>query len=461
MQNNKNLINNYSIEEIKNYLEKNSIQKVKIAITDLDGILRGKYVSVDKFLSAVKNGFGFCNVIFGWDSSDVCYDNVSYTGWHTGYPDATAKIDLNTFRVIPWDNKNPFFLADFINTKNEALEVCPRQVLKKQLLKLEEKGFNAKVGFELEWFNFKETPNSLQEKQFQNLSPLTPGMFGYSILRSSYNSEYFNTLFDNLNSFKIPIEGLHTETGPGVYEAAIAATTPLEAADRGMLFKTAVKEIAYKHGIIPSFMAKWSKNLPGCGGHIHLSLQDKNSKNIFYNESNPNKMSKIFEHFIAGLIYCLPSIQPFFAPNVNSYKRLVEGFWAPVVVTWGIENRTAALRVIPINESSTRLEIRLGGADFNTYLALAASLAAGLYGIEKKLELTDEPIVGDSYKKEGKTKLHRNLLDATNEMMNSKVVVEMFGKDFIEHFGNSRLWEWQKYQEAITNWELERYFEII
>ena len=287
-------------------------------------------------------------------------------------------------------------------------------------------------------------------------------MFGYSLLRSGYNSEFFNALFDELLEYNIPLEGIHTETGPGVYEAAIIATTALEAADRGVLFKNAVKEIAYRFGIMPSFMAKWSKNLPGCGGHIHQSLFDLEEKqNLFYDSKNPNKISKVFEHYIAGIMHCLSELQPFFVPNVNSYKRLVEGFWAPVIVAWGIENRTTALRVIPGTEKSTRLEVRLGGADINSYLAVAACIGAGLYGIENKLELKYQPMQGNAYQKEGHPKLHRNLLSATEAMMNSKVAVEIFGKEFIEHFGNTRLWEWQKYQEAVTQWELERYFEII
>ena len=355
-----------------------------------------------------------------------------------------------------------FFLADFIDAKGQGLAVCPRQVLKKQIAKAQSLGFAAKFGIELEWFNFQETPQSLHAKNYQKPSPLTPAMFGYSILRSSYNSEYFNALFDELLSFQVPIEGIHTETGPGVFEAAILPADPLEAADRGVLLKSGVKEIAYRFGILPSFMAKWNASLPGCSGHVHQSLIDLESqKSLFHEPSSPHKMSKLFEHYLAGQLHCLVELLPFWVPNVNSYKRLVEGLWAPTKLTWGVENRTSALRVIPGSEKSTRLETRVGGADFNPYLAIAASLASGLYGIEKKLELKAEAYTGNAYQAKDAPTLPRNLWEATEKMAKSELAKELFGAAFIEHFANTRFWEWRQFQEAVTNWEVERYFEII
>ncbi len=451
-----------SPKEILEKIKKDKQRKVKIAITDIDGILRGKYIHVDKLLSIAQSGFGFCNVVFGWDSSDVCYDNVQYTGWHTGYPDANARVDLSTYRQIPWDNQVPFMLADFINDADQPLRICPRQVLKRQQQKASDLGFQAKVGLEFEWFNFQENPHSLETKQYQGMSPLTPGMFGYSLLRAGYNRDYFNALFDELEQFGVPLEGIHTETGPGVYEAALQPATCLEAADRGILFKASVKEIAYRFQIMPTFMAKWNESLPGCSGHIHQSLWDtKETKNVFYAPDRPHRMSKTFEQYLAGQLHCLPDLLPFYAPNVNSYKRLVEGLWAPTKVTWGAENRTSTCRVIPGSEKSTRLESRIGGSDINPYLAIAASLASGLYGIEKQLELKQEAITGNAYKAKNAPDLPRNLFDATKKMEQSDLAKELFGEDFIEHFANTRFWEWRQFQEVVTNWEIKRYFEII
>ena len=374
-------------KEILDYVKQYPAQKVKIAVTDIDGILRGKYMSAEKFLSIADSTFGFCDVVFGWDMADVSYLNSTYTGWHTGYPDAKAQIDLQTFRKIPWENDIPFFLADFVVEKNEP---CPRQLLKKVEADAQKAGFTPYVAQEFEWFNFAETPQSASDKNFLNLSPLTPGMFGYSILRSSLKNAFFNDLFDDLKKFDIPLEGLHTETGPGTYEAAIQYGRTLESADRAVLFKTAVKEIAYKHGIMATFMAKISENLPGCGGHVHQSLWDKNSKkNLFFDDKDPNKMSDVMRSYIAGQLLCLPQILPMIAPNVNSYKRLVEGAWAPTTLTWGIDNRTVALRALPISSKSCRLETRIIGADTNPYLAIAASIAAGLYGVKNSFNIID------------------------------------------------------------------------
>lgn len=437
-------------------------QKIKVAVTDLDGVLRGKYLHKSKFLSAAENGFGFCNVVFGWDSADVCYDNCAYTGWHTGYPDALACVDLSTYREIPWENKLPFFLADFTTDDGKDLAVCPRRLLKSVLTQAKKSGYLINSGMEFEWFNFKETPQTWAQKNYLNPEPITPGMYGYSLLRSTLNQPFFTALMDEMREFNVPLEGLHTETGPGVYEAAILYSEALEAADRAVLFKTAVKEIGYRFGIMPSFMAKWHNKLPGCSGHIHLSVWDEDGgKNLFYSDKDPHKMSPLFKNYLAGQLRCLPEILPFFAPNVNSYKRLVEGFWAPTKVTWGLDNRTVAFRVIPGSSKSTRVEARISGSDVNPYLAMAAAVASGLYGIRKELPLKDKPVTGSAYMTESAVRLPRNLYDATMKMSESKVARELFGDAFVDHFVQTRLWEWRQFQDSVTNWELQRYFEII
>ncbi|MEO5647928.1 MAG: glutamine synthetase, partial [Chitinophagaceae bacterium] len=303
-------------KEILKYVNDHPSGKVKIAFTDIDGILRGKYISSEKFLSVITNGMGVCDVIFGWDAGDIVYDNVQFTGWHTGYPDCPAVLDIQTFRKIPWENDLPFFLGELIDQKGNPSEICPRQLLKKILNEANGEGYSPIFSQEFEWYNFAETPATIKEKQFQNLKPLTPGMFGYSILRSSLNNPYFADIFELLKKFDVPLEGIHTETGPGTYEAAIAHADILLAADRAVLFKTAVKEIAYKHGVVATFMAKINENLPGCGGHVHQSLWNiGGSKNLFYEEKDKMKMSVIMKNYVAGQLFCLPHILPMFAPT--------------------------------------------------------------------------------------------------------------------------------------------------
>jgi glutamine synthetase len=456
--------------EILQYVKDHPSGKVKIAVADMDGILRGKYISTDKFLSVIEKGLGFCDVIFGWDAGDTVYDNASFTGWHTGYPDSPVVLDINTFRKIPWENDVPFFLGELENTpisngnsgKKNPAEICPRQLLKKILSQAVELGLTPYFSQEFEWYNFSETPKSANEKQFKNLAPLTPGMFGYSILRSSQENPYFTDLFELLKKFDVPLEGLHTETGPGVYEAAIVYSGILEAADRAVLFKTAVKEIAYKHGIMATFMAKINENLPGCGGHIHQSIWDQDGKqNLFYNEKDEMKMSEGMKSYVAGQLFCLPHILPMFAPNINSYKRLVTGTWAPTTLTWGIDNRTVALRILPGSPGSCRIETRVVGSDVNPYLAMAACLAAGLYGIKNKLELKEPATIGNGYRNFSNGVLPSTLDEATQQMKNSEIAKEIFGAAFVEHFTQTREWEWRQHLKAVTDWELKRYLEII
>ncbi len=447
--------------EILSYVKNHPDQKVKLAITDIDGILRGKYISTEKFLGAVKSNLGFCDVVFGWDSSDVAYDNTEYTGWHSGYPDAPARIDLSTFRAIPWENEIPFFLCELIHEKNKPADVCPRNLLKKIIAASNKAGYTPYFSQEFEWYNFEETPQSANNKKFTDLQPLSPGMFGYSILRSTLRNDFFSALFDELKRFDIPLEGLHTETGPGVYEAAITYSGILEAADRAVLFKTSVKELAYMHGIMATFMAKWSEHLPGCSGHVHQSLWDKKSKvNLFHKEKDKLGMSEIFKQYVAGQLYCLPYVLPMYAPTVNSYKRLVEGAWAPTTITWAVDNRTVALRALPGGNKSCRLETRVVGSDVNPYLAMAACLASGLYGIKNKLKL-QSPTKGNGYKDLSHGVLPSNLWNATQAMKGSKLAKELFGSAFIEHFTATREWEWRQYSKVVTDWEKKRYFEII
>jgi glutamine synthetase len=434
--------------------------KVKVACSDIDGILRGKYLHRDKFFGAAEGGFGFCDVVFGWDSGDQCYDNAQVTGWQHGFPDALARLDLGTMRHVPWDDKVPFFLGEFVNADGSPYAVCPRQVLKRVLRRAEQQGFQPMTGFEFEWFNFAETPQTWAAKKGVGPETLTPGMFGYSLLRMADNRGFFNALMDEMEAFGVPIEGLHTETGPGVYEAAITFSGALEQADRAILFKTGAKEIGKRFGVMPSFMAKWNAALPGCSGHIHQSLSD-GKKNLFFDAQSPRSMSPLFESYVAGQVACLMEFAPMFWPTINSYKRLVDGFWAPVKPTWGIDNRTASFRVIAGSPKATRLETRCPGADVNPYLAMAAVIAAGMHGVEKGLKLTAAPITGTNAGAEDVPRAPRSLIRATQNFKASDIARDWLGDTFVDHFAATREWEHRQWQDAVTDWELKRYFEII
>lgn len=442
--------------ELARKLSKDGIRRIKIGVTDIDGILRGKYISLEK-LAHGDSGLGFCDVIFGWDMGDALYDNAQYTGWHTGYPDALARLDSSTLRTIPWEPGTAFFLIDMLTKSGAPLPLSPRQVFRSVLNRTADAGYVASFAAEYEFWLFRESPHSLREKHFRDLTPLSPGMFGYSVLRASQNADLVLDLMDQLTDFKIPLEGFHTETGPGVYEAAIEVDQGLAAADKAALFKTAVKEIAARHGVVPTFMAKWNADLPGSSGHLHQSLASAvNGTNLFYEEGGT---SALLRHYVAGLVTLLPEFMVMLAPSINSYKRTVPGTWAPINASWGIDTRTTAIRAIPGSAKSTRVELRLSAADMNPYLAMAASLAAGLEGIERRLE-PPEP-VANGYAAEHAAPLPRDLAEAADRLRQSETARKWFGNEFVEHYASTRDWEVRQFQRHVTDWELARYFEAI
>ena len=449
------------LRKVTSLLAEHKITKIKVGGFDVDGVLRGKYISREKFDSAVEKGLGFCDVIFGWDSSDVLYDNVAVTGWHTGYPDAQARIDLDSFRVIPWEPGTALFLVDYFDQHGQPLSFSPREVLKRVVARAQQMGFEPEVATEFEFFLFREDSHSVRAKRYHDLTPLSPGMFGYSVLRTGVHSEIAHEILDSMRDFGVELEGFHTETGPGVYEAAIRHDRALEAADKGALFKTGVKQVAARRGLIATFMAKWNAGLPGCSGHLHQSLWDRDrTLNLFHDGQSPSAMSELMRHYIAGQLHLMPDFTAFACPTVNSYKRLVPGVWAPTNASWGIDNRTVALRAIEgPSPQSVRVEYRLSGADINPHLAIGASLTAGLYGIENRLE-PPEPVRGDAYATDA-PRLPVCLDEATRRLAASTQAAELLGKDFVDHYVRTRQWEVRQHQKAVTDWELERYFEII
>ena len=440
-------------------IEKEDLDYIKVGAFDVDGILRGKYMGRDKALSALKKGFGFCDVVLGWDSNDQLYDNVSFTGWHTGYPDASVRLLPETFRRMPFEDNLPLILGEF---SGEAENLCPRGLLRRVVERAGRMGLTPFAGCEFEFFLFEETPHSIREKNYRNMQSITPGFFGYSNLRSSVHSEFYRDLMDTCVAMDMPLEGLHTETGPGVLEAAIKVDGALAAADKAALFKTVTKILAQQRGWMATFMAKWSPDWPGQSGHIHISLQNDDGANVFYDENAEHGVSETMRYFIGGQQKLMPEFLAMVAPTINSYRRLIPGFWAPTDASWGIENRTCALRAIPGGASSQRVEYRVSAADINPYVAMAAALASGLYGIENKIE-PDAPVSGNAYDQTfpAERQLPRTLMEAAGRLRNSDAARSLFGDAFVNHYSATREWEEREFHKAITDWEMDRYFEII
>ena len=450
-------------ELIAKYREEN-IARVKLAFADLDGVHRGKYVSLEKFAGIAGGTAGFCDCVLGWDVNDQLYDNAKFTGWHTAFPDAKYRIDLTTERRLPDEDGTPLFIVDFKGDDDGLHPICPRNQLRRVLQKTKGMGYGARMAFEYEFFIFDETPHTIREKNYRDLTPLSPGNFGYSVIRNSALSDLFHEFMDYCVAMDFPLEGLHCETGPGVWEGAIAVDDALRAADKAVLFKTFAKSFFNKRGLTATFMAKWSMDYPGQSGHVHQSLIDKNGEGVFHDASTEHGMSAVMRHFVAGQQTFLKPFLSLCAPTINSYTRLVKGAWAPTAAAWGVDNRTTALRVITGSEKSQRVEFRIGPADANPYLIAAASLGAGLLGIENKLN-PGEPLTGNAYEQEAslppERQLATNLRDAIRDLEPSVEARELFGGEFVDHYIASRDWEVREHERHVTDWQMQRYFEII
>lgn len=450
-------MNNEIQQKVAEY-RKQGFESVLLGLCDIDGLLRGKYVSLDKFASLLEKGGGFCDCVFGWDIDDQLYDTGKYTGWHTGFPDTNYRLLIDTERINPLTN-TPFFLGEFSNSDGSDHALCPRTLLRNVVKQLEDMGYSVKAGFEYEFFVFNESTHSVREKNYQNLESFTPGNFGYSVLRASTKAPEFTGLLKLCRDLDMPLEGLHCETGPGVWEAALAPMDVLSAADQATLFKTFSKSYFQQQDRMATFMAKWSMEYPGQSGHFHFSILDEQGNNVLSETGTP--IGEKAQHVIGGLSTYLPEFLSLYAPTVNSYTRLVKGAWAPISSTWGIENRTCAVRWVS-KQGNEHVEHRVPGADANPYLVAAGALAASILGLQERMK-PSAPIVGNAYDFDDppESVFSANLRDAASALDKSRNGRRILGDEFVDHFVMTRLWEHQEAQKTVTDWQLRRYFESI
>lgn len=449
-------------QKLASYRERNAT-RAKLGLTDVDGVIRGKYVSLEKLVGLLRKGGGFCDCVLGWDVNDQLYDRATYTGWHTGFPDAQFRLLVDTERWLE-DEACPYFIGEFVAAGGGPHPLCPRTRLAVALDRLAGAGLSLLSGFEYEFFVFAETPHSVRDKGYRDLRPLTPGNFGYSVLRTSAEADLFGGLMDYCAALDCALEGLHCETGPGVWEAALHARPGLAAADQAALFKTFSKVFLQRHGCLATFMAKWSMSYPGQSGHYHFSFLDPAGNNRFHDPADAHGMSEQQRWAVAGVVRYLPEFLAVVAPTINSYTRLVPGAWAPTGATWGIENRTAAVRVIPGGAGRQHIEVRVPGADSNPYLVAAAMAGAALAGIEQRLE-PPPAVSGNAYELQAslpaERRFPRTLEAAALALEGSAQARAVFGDAFVDHFVMSRRFECAEYGRHVNGWQLDRYFEII
>ena len=443
-------------------IEKHNIRVVKIGGGDMDGVYRGKRVSAEQFLSGARgDGFPQCDVLFGWDIQDEVIGSLPFSNWETGFSDIIMRPDLSTFAATPWEERCASVICDFFTEHGDSLLLSPRAVLQRVVQRAADGGYVSKMAAELEVRFFREDQESLRAKDYANLRPLNPGLNCYSIHHASIDEPVIGRVCEMLNSYGIEVEAYNREHGAGMYEINIRYTDALRAADQTMLYKSAMKEIAGQMGVTPTFMAKYAHDLDGCGGHLHQSLWASGSDtNVFWDAEGPQHVSSTMGNYIAGVLATLPEFMLMYAPNVNSYKRYVPRTWAPTNVTWGIDNRTAALRAIVSGPEAIRIENRAPGADLNPYLAFAASLAGGLQGIEKKLD-PPPAVRGSAYNAGDAAPLPSSLPAALEAFRSSELARRFFGEEFCDQYIAFREWEVEKHRRAVTDWERRRYFEMV
>ncbi len=459
------------IAEVKQLINDGKVEYVKIGAADIEGVFRGKRVAAKHFLNSLEDGFAQCDVIFGWDIAENVLPNLKFSNWERGFADIVMKPDLSTFALVPWEENVASCVCDLWTEHGEPVTISPRYVLQKVVERARSMGFEPFSAAELEFRFFRESQMSLRDKDFgPNLTPLNPGFNCYSISQSSADDQLLGRIARMMRDNDIEIEGYNREHGPGMYEMNLRYDHAVASGDKTMLFKTGVKEICYQMGYTATFMAKWNDQEDGSSGHSHMSLWDTNlERNLFWDEGAEGHMSPLMRQFLAGVLDKLPEFMALYAPVINSYKRYVEGTWAPLNTTWGMDNRTCSIRIINNGKRAIRIENRVPGADANFYLVFAGTLASGLYGIERQLELPerldgnayDEATVARAIERGHIRSLARNLSAATDLFENSELAREYFGNDFVDHFVATRRWEVKEYDRAVTNWDRRRYLELI
>lgn len=458
-------------DEITRLIAEGKIEYVKIGTPDIEGVYRGKRVAAQHFLNALEDGFAQCDVIFGWDIAENILPNLKVSNWEHGFADVLLRPDLSTFHLVPWEERVASCVCDIWTEHGEPFPVSPRCVLSRVVERARSLGFEPLAAAELEFRFFRETMMSLRAKDYgPTLQPLNPGMNCYAISQASADDALLRRIASAMRDHGVEVEGYNREHGPAMYEMNLHYTDALTAADHTMLFKTGVKEICHQEGLTACFMAKWNDQEDGSSGHSHISLWDRaRERNLFWDENAEGQMSGCMRHFLAGVLDRLPEMMAFYAPVINSYKRYVEGTWAPLNTTWGMENRTCAVRIIGSGKRAMRVENRVPGADANFYLVFAALLASGLFGIERKLALParldgnayDPTAIAQALASGQVRPLARNLAAATDLLEGSEFARAYLGEEFVEHYVATRRWEVREHEKAVTNWERRRYLELI
>lgn len=451
---------NLTFEQLKKAVAADEIDTVLTAAVDMQGRLIGKRFLAKYFVESAHDETHGCNYLLAIDIDMEPVPGYKAANWSLGYGDFVMKPDLSTIRRIPWLEKSALVMCDVQDhATHEDLPHSPRGILKRQVARLKARGWLAYFASELEFYLFDDTYNGARAKHFQNLTTASPYTEDYMLQLTTKEEPIMRALRNGLEGAGIPVENSKGETGLGQEEINIRYAEALEMADRHSILKNGAKEIAAAQGKAITFMAKYNYSQAGSSSHIHNSLWSADGKTpLFFDKKAEYTMSPLMRSWVAGQLKYAKDLTWFLAPYINSYKRFQVATWAPTKITWSRDNRTAGFRLCGEGSKGIRIECRIGGADLNPYLAFAALIAAGLAGIDEKLELS-KPFEGDAYNAEKLTDIPRTLRDATETMAKSKLLKAALGEDVIEHYVHTAKWEQFEYDRRVTDWELHRGFE--
>ncbi len=450
---------NLTLEALKDAAGRGEIDTVVACIVDMQGRLMGKRFHVANFLEHASEETHCCNYLLATDMEMFTVPGYRSTSWEAGYGDYVMKPDLATLRRLPWAEGAALVLCDVLDHHtHEEIPHSPRAMLKKMIARLREKGLVALSATELEFFLFEESYEKLRRRNWHRMTPISPYNEDYHIFQTFREEGVMRAIRNGLHGAGIPVENSKGEAEAGQEEINVRYSDALDTADNHVLVKEGVKEIAWQHGRAVTFMAKYDHRRAGSSSHVHQSLWTEAGAPAFFDESQPHGMSVLMRHYLQGLLEHAREITAFLAPFVNSYKRFTEGMFAPTRAVWSIDNRTAGFRICGEDTRAVRIECRIGGADLNPYLALAAMLAAGLDGIERELPLEDE-FRGDAYQAAGVREVPRTLREAADLLEGSAMLRAAFGDEVIDHYVRAARWEVEELDRVVTDWEVQRLFE--
>jgi glutamine synthetase len=432
------------------------IDTVLVVVTDMQGRLQGKRLSARFFLEeAVSHGSEGCNYLLAVDVDMNTVDGYAMSSWERGYGDFVMRPDLATLRHVPWQEGTALVFADLVWEDGSDVVASPRQILRRQLDRLAERGWTAYIGTELEFLVFQDSYEEAWNRRYQGLTPANQYNVDYSILGTSRVEPLLRRVRNAMDGAGMYVESAKGECNLGQHEIAFRYADALSTCDNHVLYKTGAKEIAAQEGMSITFMAKPNER-EGNSCHIHISLRSEDGTPVMAGDG-PYGLSPLGAHFIAGQLACMRDFTLLYAPNINSYKRYAPGSFAPTAIKWGLDNRTCALRLVGHSGPSLRIENRVPGGDVNPHLAVAALVAAGLHGIENELPLED-PFEGNAYAS-GAEQMRSTLRDTCDDWDSSSLARGAFGDEVVDHYANNARVELNAYERAVTDWELFRSFE--